>query len=76
MQVAEQCPFSVRLGWGGEDLAVLAPVSDTIVIVDVLRFTTAVTVAAARGAQVLPFRWRDAHGVGAVLPAAVGVVLR
>ncbi|WP_261566689.1 2-phosphosulfolactate phosphatase [Frankia gtarii] len=57
---AEQRPFRVRFGWGGEDLAVLAPVSDTVVIVDVLRFTTAVSVAATRGAQVLPFRWHDA----------------
>ncbi|WP_347177061.1 2-phosphosulfolactate phosphatase [Parafrankia sp. EAN1pec] len=57
---AGQRPFRVRFGWGGEDLAVLAPVSDTVVIVDVLRFTTAVSVAVSRGAQVLPFRWRDA----------------
>ncbi|WP_346434353.1 hypothetical protein [Candidatus Protofrankia californiensis] len=60
MHVAEQRPFSVRFGWGGEDLAVLARASDVIVIVDVLRFTTAVAVATARGAHVLPFRWRDA----------------
>ncbi|MCK9928725.1 2-phosphosulfolactate phosphatase [Frankia sp. Mgl5] len=58
--VAEQRPFHVRFGWGGADLAVLAPASDTVVIVDVLRFTTAVSVAVTRGAQVLPFRWRDA----------------
>ncbi|SBW26106.1 2-phosphosulfolactate phosphatase [Protofrankia symbiont of Coriaria ruscifolia] len=60
MHVAEQRPFSVRFGWGAEDLAVLARASDVIVIVDVLRFTTAVAVATARGAHVLPFRWRDA----------------
>ncbi|EIV92112.1 2-phosphosulfolactate phosphatase [Frankia sp. QA3] len=61
--VGEQRPFRVRFGWGGEDLAVLAPVSDTVVIVDVLRFTTAVSVAVTRGAQVLPLRWRDATAV-------------
>ncbi|WP_018499975.1 2-phosphosulfolactate phosphatase [Parafrankia discariae] len=60
VHTAEQRPFLVRFGWGGEDLAMLAPVSDTVVIVDVLRFTTAVSVAVASGAQVLPFRWRDA----------------
>ncbi|MEX5710096.1 2-phosphosulfolactate phosphatase [Parafrankia sp. FMc6] len=60
VHVAEQRPFHVRFGWGGEDLAVLGPVSDILVIVDVLRFTTAVSVAVTRGAQVLPFRRRDA----------------
>ncbi|MBL7498461.1 2-phosphosulfolactate phosphatase [Frankia nepalensis] len=58
--VAGQGPFVVRFGWGGEDLAALAPVSDLVVIVDVLRFTTAVSVAVGCGASVLPYRWRDA----------------
>lgn len=58
--MAEQRPFAIRFGWGGEDLAVLAPASDLVVIVDVLRFTTAVSVAVSRGASVLPYRWRDA----------------
>jgi len=58
--IAGQRPFAVRFGWGGEDLAALAPVSDLVVIVDVLRFTTAVSVAVSRGAVVLPYRWRDA----------------
>ncbi|CAJ62336.1 MULTISPECIES: 2-phosphosulfolactate phosphatase [Frankia] len=71
--VGEQRPFRVRFGWGGEDLAVLAPDSDTVVIVDVLRFTTAVSVAVSRGAQVLPWRWRDAAAVS--LAAQQGAVL-
>ncbi len=69
----EQRPFRVRFGWGGEDLAVLAPVSDTVVIVDVLRFTTAVSVAVTRGAQVLPFPWRNA--TAAPFAARHGAVL-
>ncbi len=52
--------FGLRFGWGEQDLVQLAPASDAVVLVDVLRFTTAVSVAVGRGAHVLPYRWRDA----------------
>jgi len=55
----DQGPFTVRFGWGLDDLAALAPGVTTVVVVDVLRFTTAVSVAVGRGAHVLPFSWRD-----------------
>lgn len=45
----------VDFGWGLRGLQSLLPTSDVIVIVDVLSFSTAVDVAASRGAQVLPF---------------------
>lgn len=44
------------------------------VVVDVLSFTTTVTVAADRGAAVLPYRWDDADGARA-LAAAHGAAL-
>ncbi len=65
--------YRVRLAWGAEGVRRLAPVSDVVVIVDVLSFSTAVDVAVGRGAAVIPWRWRDdsarlrAEAVGAVL---------
>ena len=56
---AAQHGFAFRFGWGAEGLMALAPACDVIVIVDVLRFTSAVSVAVAGGSIVFPYRWRD-----------------
>ena len=54
-----QCEFDIRCEWGENGVASLAPISDAIIIVDVMSFSTAVVVAAARGASVYPYRWKD-----------------
>ena len=51
--------FDARFEWGAEGLQRLAPLSSVVVIVDVLRFTTAVDVAVSRGAMVYPYHSRD-----------------
>jgi 2-phosphosulfolactate phosphatase len=65
---------SVRFQWGPAAAAALT--GGICVVVDVLRFTTAVEAAVTRGAAVYPYRWRDtgaakefAESVGAVLAA-------
>lgn len=68
---ASQGDFEVRFGWGVAGVEVLA--GDLIVIVDVLRFTTAVDAAASRGAVVFPYRWRDESA--AEFAASVGARL-
>ena len=55
-----QAAHDVRFDWGPDGLDAIAAGAATVVIVDVLRFTTAVSVAVARGAEVLPYTW----GVG------------
>lgn len=57
---AIQDGFHVRFEWGAGGLSRLAPGVAVVVVVDVLRFTTAVDVAVSRGAEVFPYRWRDA----------------
>jgi len=54
-----QREFTVRCEWGEQGVRHLAPISDVVIIVDVLSFCTATSIACARGAIVYPYRWRD-----------------
>jgi 2-phosphosulfolactate phosphatase len=54
-----QAASTLRLEWGPTGAAAIAPGCDVAVVVDVLSFTTTVTVAADRDVAVLPFPWGD-----------------
>lgn len=54
-----QSEFNVRCEWGDNGVAQLGPISEVIIIVDVLSFSTCVEIATARGATIFPYRWRD-----------------
>jgi 2-phosphosulfolactate phosphatase len=56
----DQSAFRERFEWGQAGIRRLAPISDTVVVVDVLSFATAVDVAVGRGATVFPFPERGA----------------
>lgn len=56
---ARQGPWGVRLEWGWAGAMALGPGSACVVVVDVLSFTTSVSVAVEAGTQVLPYPWRD-----------------
>ncbi len=53
--------FGVGFEWGPVGAGVVA--GDIVAVVDVLSFTTAVTVAADLGIDVYPYRWRDETAV-------------
>ncbi|MER5183137.1 2-phosphosulfolactate phosphatase [Streptomyces sp. NPDC002896] len=54
-----QAGHGTRFEWGPVGAERLAPEVACLVVVDVLSFTTAVTVAAESGIRVFPYRWRD-----------------
>ena len=55
----DQQEFDIRCEWGERGVATLAPISDIVIIVDVLSFSTSVDIAVHQGAVVFPYRWKD-----------------
>ena len=59
-----QASYDVRFEWGPTGAQAIAGHADVALVVDVLSFTTTLTIAAERGIPVLPYRWND-HNVTA-----------
>jgi 2-phosphosulfolactate phosphatase len=59
MNYLAQGPYGVRFEWGLAGARALAQSSSCVVVVDVLSFTTSVTVAVEAGMQVYPYAWGD-----------------
>jgi 2-phosphosulfolactate phosphatase len=57
--IYDQQEFDIRLDWGLQGLEELAPISDVIIIVDILSFSTCVDIATSNGAIIFPYRWKD-----------------
>ena len=52
----DQSEFDIRQEWGLRGVEVLAPISDVVIVVDVLSFSTCVDVAVGRGGGGLPLQ--------------------
>lgn len=61
--VYAQGEFDVKLEWGLDGVETLRSVSDVVIIVDVLSFSTCVDIATSRGAQIFPYPWKDASAI-------------
>jgi 2-phosphosulfolactate phosphatase len=61
--IYNQQEFDIRLEWGLRGVEELAPISDVIIIVDVLSFSTCVDIATQNGAIIYPFRWKDKSAI-------------
>lgn len=66
-----QSEWDVRFEWGPAGVEEVP--GDAVVVVDVLRFTTAVDAAVSRGAVVYPYQWKDDSAV--TYAARLGAVL-
>lgn len=58
-QAHRQSSYAVRVDWGLDGATAIAEDADVAVVVDVLSFTTTLTVALDVGTAVLPYRWDD-----------------
>lgn len=57
--IFDQAEFELRCEWGEQGIIQLAPISDVIIIVDVLSFSTSVEIATNKGAIIIPCQWHD-----------------
>ncbi|MDZ7958011.1 MAG: 2-phosphosulfolactate phosphatase [Aulosira sp. DedQUE10] len=57
--IYDQAEFDLRCEWGVQGVSQLAPISDVIIIIDVLSFSTATEIATNNGAIIYPYQWRD-----------------
>jgi len=68
--------YRTRMDWGRAGVQLLAREVDLVIVVDLLSFSTAVSIAVERGAAVIPYRVSDAsaaayaRGIGATLAGA------
>lgn len=54
-----QAGHRIRLDWGSTGAAAIRSGADIAVVVDVLSFTTTLSIAVSRGTRVHPFAWQD-----------------
>ncbi len=57
--IFDQSEFELRCEWGFQGVSQLSPISDAVIIVDVLSFSTSVEIATNNGAMIFPYQWRD-----------------
>lgn len=61
--IYNQAEFDIKLEWGLHGVEELAPVSDVIIIVDVLSFSTCVDIAVSNSALIYPYKFKDESAV-------------
>jgi len=70
---SNQSGFGIRFEWGVHGALAVASGAAAVVVVDVLSFTTTLSIAIDAGIEVFPYRWRDVSA--AAFAASRGAVL-
>src|SRR5262245_40550045 len=71
--IFNQAEFDIRCEWGENGVSQLSPISDVVVIVDVLSFSTCVEIVTNQGGVVFPYRGKKE--TAATFAASVGAEL-
>jgi 2-phosphosulfolactate phosphatase len=58
-EIFDQSKFDVRCEWGERGVRLLSPISDVVIIVDVISFSSCVEIATNRSAIIFPYSTRD-----------------
>lgn len=61
--IYNQEEFDIRLEWGIKGIEELSPISDVLIIVDVLSFSTCVDIATNNGAIIFPYSWKNESAI-------------
>lgn len=61
--IFNQLEFDLRCEWGHQGITQLVPISDVVIIVDILSFSTAVEIATNNNAIIYPYRWKDSSAI-------------
>jgi 2-phosphosulfolactate phosphatase len=61
--IFDQSEFDLRCEWGYQGVTELTPISDVVIIVDVLSFSTCVEIANNNDAIIFPYQWQDASAL-------------
>lgn len=57
--IYNQHEYDIRMEWGQKGVEELSPISDAVIIIDILSFSTCVDIVTSKLASVLPYRWKD-----------------
>ncbi|MCJ8283559.1 MAG: 2-phosphosulfolactate phosphatase [Rivularia sp. ALOHA_DT_140] len=61
--IFNQSEFDLRCEWGNQGVKQLSPISDVVIIVDILSFTTAVEIATHNSAIIYPYYSTDSSAI-------------